>query len=79
MSQQAAAGQGASRDGGRKHWYFAQGGIIDVEIANNTFNTGHNKFAAQFTELRKNIPNYLQRSLAAEGYLVAETVGMGKK
>jgi hypothetical protein len=49
------------------------------EIANNTLNTGHNKFAAQFTELQKNVANYLQRSLAAEGYLVAETVRTGKK
>ncbi len=43
------------------------------------FNTGHNKFAAQFTELRKNVTNYLQRSSAAEGYLVAEMVQTGKK
>ncbi len=49
------------------------------EIANNTFNTGHNKFAAQFTESQKNVANYLQRSLAAEGYLVAEMVQTGKK
>jgi hypothetical protein len=44
------------------------------EITNNTFNTGHNKFVAQFTESQKNIVNYLQWSPAAEGYLVAETV-----
>ncbi len=44
------------------------------EIANNTFNTGHNKFVTQFTESRKNIANYLQWSSAAEGYLVVETV-----
>jgi hypothetical protein len=44
------------------------------EIANNTFNTGHNKFVAQFTDLQKNIANYFQRSSAAEGYLVAEMV-----
>ena len=49
------------------------------EIANNTFNTGHNKFVAQFTELQKNIANYFQWSSAAEGYLVAETVRTGKK
>jgi hypothetical protein len=49
------------------------------EIANDTFNTGHNKFMAQFTELRKIIANYLQRSSAAEGYLVVEMVQMGKK
>ncbi len=45
----------------------------------DTFNTGHNKFAAQFTESRKNVANYLQCSSAAEGYLVAETVQTGKK
>jgi hypothetical protein len=49
------------------------------EIANDTFNTGHNKFATQFTESQKNIANYLERSLVAEGYLVAETVRTGKK
>jgi hypothetical protein len=48
--------------------------LAKSEIANDTFNTSHNKFAAQFTELQKNIANYLQWSLAAEGYLVAETV-----
>jgi hypothetical protein len=88
MSQQAAVGQGAGRGGGRKHWYFARGGGFNVvkphrsaisEIANNTFNTGHNKFVAQFMELQKNIANYLQWSLAAEGYLVAEMVRTGKK
>jgi hypothetical protein len=55
MSQQAAAGQGAGRGGGRRHWYFSQGGGIDAvkphklvisEIANITFNTSQNKFAA---------------------------------
>jgi hypothetical protein len=88
MSQQATAGQGAGCGGRRKHRYFAQGRGINAvkphkssisEIANDTFNTGHNKFAAQFTESRKNIANYLQRSSAAEGYLVAETVRTGKK
>ena len=83
MSQQAAVGQGAGRGSRRKLWSFTQGGGINAviphksaisEIANNTLNTGHNKFAAQFTELQKNVANYLQRSLAAEGYLVAEMV-----
>ena len=46
------------------------------EIATDTFNTGQNKFAAQFTQSRKNIANYLQRT---EGYLVAETVRTGKQ
>ncbi len=49
------------------------------EIANDTFNTGHNKFAVQFTESQKNVANYYQWSSAAKGYLVAETVQTGKK
>jgi hypothetical protein len=39
----------------------------------------HNKFAAQFTQKRKNIANYLQRLLVAEGYLVAQMVRTGKQ
>jgi hypothetical protein len=83
MSQQATAGQGAGHGSGRKHRYFNQGGGIDTvklhklaisEIANDAFNTSHNKFAAQFTELQKNVATYLQWSSAAEGYLAAETV-----
>jgi hypothetical protein len=50
-----------------------------TEIMNNTFNTGQNKFAAQFTQSCKNVANYLQRTFTAEGYLVAETVRTGKK
>jgi hypothetical protein len=70
MSQQAAVGQGAGRGGRRKNRYFAGGGGIDVvkphklamsEIANDTLNTGHNKFVAQFTKSRKNKANYLQQ------------------
>jgi hypothetical protein len=41
------------------------------EITQDTFNMGQNKFAAQFTQSRKNVANYLQRTLASEGYLVA--------
>jgi hypothetical protein len=49
------------------------------EIAHNTFNTGHNKFAAQFTQLQKNVVNYFQRTAVSEGYLVAETMRTGRK
>jgi hypothetical protein len=49
------------------------------EIATDTFNAGHNKFAAQFTQSRKNVANYLQRTSACEGYLVAETVRTGRE
>ncbi len=89
MSQQAAAGRGARRGGGRrKGRYLPRGGGIEIvkphksaisEIAQDTFNAGHNKFAAQFLQSRKNVANYLQRSSAVEGYLVAETVCTGQK
>ncbi len=83
------AGQEAGHGGGgRKARYFSQGGSIKVvkphkllitKIAGKTFNTGHNKLAAQFTKSQKNIANYLQRSSGAERYLVAETVRTGWK
>ena len=87
MSQQAAAGRGAhaaGRAGRAGHFYRGQGdpptkGYKSTisEIANETFNTGQNAFAAQFTQSRKNVANYLQRTAADEGYLVAETVRSG--
>jgi hypothetical protein len=90
MSQQVAVGQGAPAagcGGAQKPQYFHQGGVkpakgfksLISEIANNTFNTGKNKFAAQFTQSRKNVANYLQRTSAAEGYLVAKTVHTGRQ
>ena len=45
----------------------------------DTFNTGQNKFATQFTQPQKNVANYLQWTLANEGYLIAETVRMGRE
>jgi hypothetical protein len=45
----------------------------------DTFNTGQNKLAAQFMQSRKNVANYLQRTSANEGYLVAETVRTGRE
>jgi hypothetical protein len=91
MSQQAAAGQGAGPAGcgrgGRKPRYFPQAGGEATkgfksgisEIAQDTFNTRQNRFAAQFTQSRKNVANYLQRTSASEGYLVAKTVRTGKE
>ena len=91
MSQQAAAGRGAGPagrgGGGRKPRYFPQAGgeatkgfkSAISKIAQDTFNTGQNKFAAQFTQSRKNVANYLQRTSASEGYLVAQTVRTGKE
>ncbi len=49
------------------------------EIPQNAFNMGQNKFAAPFMQSRKNVTNYLQCTASLEGYLVAETVRMGKK
>ena len=45
-----------------------------IEIASDTFNTGQIKFAAQFTQSRKNIATYIQRSVGKEAYLVAQTI-----
>ncbi len=44
------------------------------EIAEHMFNTGENKYAAQFTQSGEEVANYLQCTSAEEGYLVAETV-----
>jgi hypothetical protein len=89
MSQQAAAGQGAPAAGraGRAGQFFRGQGDPPTKgfksaiskIANKTFNTGKNRFAVQFTQSRKNVANYLQRKVADEGYLVAETVRTGKQ
>ncbi len=50
-----------------------------LEITEHTFNMGENKYAAQFTRSREEVANYLQRTSAEEGYLVAETVQNGKQ
>jgi hypothetical protein len=49
------------------------------EIAQDTFNMDQNKFAAQFTQSCKSLANYLQRTSASEGYLVAKTVRSGRE
>jgi hypothetical protein len=49
------------------------------EIAEHTFNTGENKYAAQFTQSREEVANYLQRMSPEEGYLVTERVRTGKQ
>jgi hypothetical protein len=89
MSQQAAAGQGAGRGGGRKPKFIPRGGGVEslskafwsstLGIKKWTFNTGQNKFAAQFTLSREEVANYIQRTLAKEGYLVAETIRTGEE
>ena len=48
-----------------------------VEISADTFNTGQRKFAAQFTQSRKNISSYIQSSVGKEAYLVAQTIRTG--
>ena len=90
MSQQAAAGRGASRGGGRKPRYFPRkgGGNFTATakaykspitvIAKYTFNMGENKFAAQFTESRERVAGYIQRSGMDGCYLVAKTIRTAK-
>jgi hypothetical protein len=89
MSQQAAAGRGAGWGSGRKPKFIPRkGGVESLSkafrsstsgIKKWTFNTRQNKFAAQFTLSRKEVANYIQRTLADEGYLVAEMIRSGKK
>ena len=85
MSQQAGAGRG----GGRRPRYFPRGRGTDAlvkaykssisGIEEHTFNTGQNKLAAQFTQSREDVANYLQQISNNEGYLVAETVRTEKQ
>ncbi len=88
MSHQAAAGRGAGRGGSRKPRFIPQGGGDNfdkpfqstmVGIEKWTFNTGQNKYVVQFTLHRKEVANYIQRTLADEGYLVAQTIRSGTK
>ena len=48
-----------------------------IEIASDKFNTSQSKFSAQFTQSRKNIASYIQRSVGKEAYLVAQTIRTG--
>ena len=52
---------------------------MTLEFAQDTFNTDHNKFAAQFTQSQKNVTDYLQHTLALEGKLISETMRIRKK
>jgi hypothetical protein len=85
MSQQAAAGCGGGHGGRGKPRYYPRSGESKgfkspiSKIAHDTFNMGQNKFATQCTQLQKNVANYLQRTAASKGYLVAETVRTGRK
>ena len=48
-----------------------------TEITNYKFNTGENKYAAQFTELRERVAGYIQGSGMDESYLVTEMIRTG--
>jgi hypothetical protein len=75
MSQQAAAGRGAGRGSGRKPKFIPRGGGVKSlsktfwsstsGIEKWTFNTGQNKFAAQFMLSCEEVANYIQRSSRA--------------
>ncbi len=89
MSQQAAAGQGAGQGSGRKLKFIPRGGEVESlskafqsstsGIEKWTFNMGQNTFAAQFMLSCEEVANYIQGTLADEGYLVAETIRSGEK
>jgi hypothetical protein len=65
-NQQAAAGHGGGHGRRGKPRYYPRLGETKEfkstipEITHNTFNTEQNKFATQFTQLQKNVANYLQ-------------------
>ena len=48
-----------------------------TEIVKYTFNTGENKFAAQFTESGERVAGDVQQSGMEESYLVAKTIRTG--
>ena len=50
-----------------------------VGIEKWTFNTGQNKYAAQFALHCEEVANYIQRTLANKGHLVAQTIRTGTK
>ena len=65
------------KEGGVDHLAKVYKSMIS-EIAKHTFNTGQNKYAAQFTQFTQSpeeVAYYLQcNNLAEERYLVAETL-----
>jgi hypothetical protein len=92
MSQQAAIGQGGGPGGGggkRPQRYFPRGRgggaaapnkvykLPIAEITKHTFNTGENKFAAQFTESRERVAGYIRWGGMEESYLAAKTIRTG--
>ncbi len=52
--------------------------MTTVGIEKRTFNTGQNKYVAQFALHCEEVANYIQRTLADEGYL-AQTIRTGTK
>ena len=48
-------------------------------IEHDAFNTGHSKFASQLKTSRRNVANFVQRSLQNECYLVGKTIKMGEE
>ena len=53
--------------------------MTTVGIEKWTFNTGQNKYVAQFVLHCEEVTNYIQWTLANEGYLVAQTIRTGMK
>jgi hypothetical protein len=49
-----------------------------IGIEHDTFNTGHPKFASQFKTSRRNVANFIQRTLSDEGHAVAKTIKTGE-
>ena len=74
-------GQGCGGGGYRRRTPFVSKAFKSpiIEIASDTFNTGQSKFAAQFTQSRKNIASYIHCSVVKEAYLVAKKIRTGDR
>ena len=82
MKKEGLEGRGGQNYGdggyrGRMPFVLKSFKSLIIDIATKTFNTGQSKFAAQFTQSRKNIASYVQRSVVKEAYLVAQTISTG--
>ena len=76
VKKEGCGGQGSGGGGYRGQTPFVSKAFKSptVEIASDTFNMGQSKFAAQFTQSRKNIASDIQRRIGKEAYMVAQTI-----
>ena len=77
----SAKGRGRAGRSGRRTTYDGPRAHKSniAEIADDTFNTGHSRFVAQFSRSRENVANYIARRIGGkEGHLLALEVKTGQ-